>query len=298
MNVTRPVAQGREPPADNRETEVRVLPGRFGIVDRGPGVSGSTPGSYPAGEGSSPSGPMTVSALLLRSSRGEDSASVMRRRRFESLPVPCPLTIRPSAFRGAHDVAAACRHAMADVRVRLPLGTSPKGGNGAWESPGIRLAWDQEIAGSNPAAPTDYYRGYASWFACLPVKEESAGSIPAPGAGECFGDRPIGRPSGPGPDDGGSSLFPEPEDVKTCPIGDVIWRGRPFDSAPRDSRFGPVGNRQTTLAQTERCCGFESHSGHPEKVRSIVALAEQPGVLASLSARRSGVRIPPGALKE
>src|SRR4051812_21999526 len=44
---------------------------------------------------------------------------------------------------------------MADVRVRLPLGTSLRLRDGAWESLAIRLVRDQETAGSNPAAPTD-----------------------------------------------------------------------------------------------------------------------------------------------
>ena len=74
---------------------------------------------------------------------------------------------------------------MAEVRVRLPLGTSLRLKDGAWESLAIRLVRDQETAGSNPATPTDSippYRGSMSWFMCLPVKEEPAGSIPAPGA--------------------------------------------------------------------------------------------------------------------
>ena len=50
----------------------------------------------------------------------------------------------------AHDGAAAYRLAMADVRVRLPLGLR----SGVWESLAIRLVRDQEGAGSNPAAPT------------------------------------------------------------------------------------------------------------------------------------------------
>jgi hypothetical protein len=33
-----------------------------------------------------------------------------------------------------------------------------------------------------------------------------------------------------------------------------------FDNAAATP--GSVGNRQTTLAQNERCCGFESHLGH------------------------------------
>ena len=47
----------------------------------------------------------------------------MRKRRFESGPVLCvgSLTIWLT-FDRAHDVAAACRLAMAEVRVRLPLG--------------------------------------------------------------------------------------------------------------------------------------------------------------------------------
>ena len=36
--------------------------------------------------------------------------------------------------------------------------------------------------------------------------------------------------------------------------------GRLFDNVADDD--GPVGNRQTTLPQNERCCGFNSHLGH------------------------------------
>jgi hypothetical protein len=84
------------------------------------------------------------------SSSGEDTAPVMRRRGFESHPVPSvSLTIRTRSYR-AHDVAAACRLAMAEVRVRLPLGTL-SGCRKAWS---FRLLREQEIAGSNPAIPT------------------------------------------------------------------------------------------------------------------------------------------------
>ena len=69
------------------------------------------------GEGSSPSDP----TYKHWSSSGQDSAPVMRRRGFESHPVLWLFDNLVIAKR-AHDVAAACRLAMADVRVRLPLG--------------------------------------------------------------------------------------------------------------------------------------------------------------------------------
>ena len=60
--------------------------------------------------------------------------------------------------------------------------------------------------------------------------------------------------------------------------------------------IGSVGNWQTTLAQNEMMLRVRtallSHS------RSIYALAEQPGVLATLSRWRSWVQIPSGALSE
>jgi hypothetical protein len=103
------------------------------------------------GEGSSPSGPIRrMKTFRHRSSSGEDTAPVMRRRGFESHPVlSVSLTIRTRSI-SAHDVAAACRLAMAEVRVRLPLGTLPGCGK-AWL---FRLLREQEIAGSNPAIPT------------------------------------------------------------------------------------------------------------------------------------------------
>src|SRR5207247_9534862 len=70
---------------------------------------------------------------------------------------------------------------------------------------------------------------------------------------------------------------------------------------------GPVGNRQTTLAQNERCCGFNSHLGQFQEsgvrnqesgvrsqesgVRIRRALADQSGVVATLSRWRAWVRI-------
>jgi hypothetical protein len=77
----------------------------------------------------------------------------MRRRGFESHPVLSVVFDNSGSVLRAHDVAAAYRFAKADVRVRLPLGTSLRatGCGKAWR---IRLVRDQETAGSNPAAPT------------------------------------------------------------------------------------------------------------------------------------------------
>ena len=72
------------------------------------------------GEGSSPSGP---TPMLHWSSSGEDSALVRRGRGFESHPVLSALFDNSGGGDRAHDVAVAYRLAMADVRVRLPLGT-------------------------------------------------------------------------------------------------------------------------------------------------------------------------------
>ena len=57
-------------------------------------------------------------------SSGEDTAPVTRRRGFESHPVLSDFFDNSASAACAHDVAAAYRLAMADVRVRLPLGTS------------------------------------------------------------------------------------------------------------------------------------------------------------------------------
>ena len=80
------------------------------------------------GEGSSPSGPTRPgeagrSDAMHWSSSGEDTAPVMRRRGFESHPVPSVSLTIWMRLTCAHDVAAAYCLAMADVRVRLPLGT-------------------------------------------------------------------------------------------------------------------------------------------------------------------------------
>ena len=78
-----------------------------------------------AGEGSSPSGPTSLTIRRLDGSR---------RARAGALSIP-------SAKADWMDSAAVGRAI------------------GAWESLGIRLTWDQESAGSNPAAPTAIYPG-------------------------------------------------------------------------------------------------------------------------------------------
>ena len=73
-----------------------------------------------AGEGSSPSGPTRGVHWW---SKRQDTALVKRRRGFD----PHPVLFRLWQFgdgRSAHDVMAAYRLAMANVRVRLSLGTS------------------------------------------------------------------------------------------------------------------------------------------------------------------------------
>ena len=59
------------------------------------------------------------------------------------------LTIRHTLR--AHDVAAACRLAMAEVRVRLPLGALE---SRTWESLVFRVPRAHEIVGSSPAVLT------------------------------------------------------------------------------------------------------------------------------------------------
>ncbi len=75
-----------------------------------------------AGEGSSPSGPTSLTIRRLDGSR---------RARAGALSIPS---------------------AKANWMDSAPVGHAI----GAWESLGIRLTWDQEIAGSNPAAPTAF----------------------------------------------------------------------------------------------------------------------------------------------
>jgi hypothetical protein len=75
----------------------------------------------------------------------------MRRREFESHPV---LSIFDNSTKTlcAHDVAVACCLAMAEARVRFPLGAFEIR---VWDSLEFRLLRAQEIAGSNPATLTD-----------------------------------------------------------------------------------------------------------------------------------------------
>ena len=79
-----------------------------------------------AGEGSSPSGPTDNKHW---SSSGQDSAPVMRLRRFESGVASLARQRRRLSlfdnlvvFTSAHDVTAACCLARAEERVQFPLG--------------------------------------------------------------------------------------------------------------------------------------------------------------------------------
>src|SRR6266566_1233067 len=71
----------------------------------------------------------------------------------------------------------------------------------------------------------------------------------------------------------------------------ICWKGKPIAGdgsrlengraetclegstpSPSAATDGPVGNRQTTLAQTEGCCGFKSHLGHCWSLRNALAV--------------------------
>src|SRR6185436_9829325 len=77
------------------------------------------------------------------------NAATSVRVRPGALAIDCSLTIETTP--SAHDVAAAYCLAMADVRVRLPLGAFASACGKAWQ---FRLLRKQEIVGSNPTAPT------------------------------------------------------------------------------------------------------------------------------------------------
>jgi hypothetical protein len=147
-------------------------------------------------EGSSPSGPMRIgsrSQAMHWWSSGKDAAPVPRSRGFESHPVLSSLTIRRDGGC-AHDVAAAYCLAMADVRVRLPLGTSSTT-FGAWGSgdPPVSGTGERRFDSGRPDSPSPTtYRGCVCWYTRLTVNEERAGSIPAPGALFQRKGKPIG----------------------------------------------------------------------------------------------------------
>ena len=134
------------------------------------------------GEGSNPSDPTRKPGTGRPAARiphpGHRPKVGRRRRGFESHPV---LSIFDNSTKTlcTHDVAAACCLAMADVRVRLPLGAFAIR---AWESLEFRLPRAQENAGSNPAALTDSLRWGLCWYRQAPVKRSFAGSIPATAA--------------------------------------------------------------------------------------------------------------------
>ena len=85
------------------------------------------------------------------------------------------LTKHPSA----HDVVAAYCLAMAEVRVRLPLGALNLR---VWESRVFRVLREHEIAGSNPDILTWILRWVPCWYGRAAVNRFVAGSIPASAA--------------------------------------------------------------------------------------------------------------------
>ena len=77
---------------------------------------------------------------------------------------------------GAHDVAVAYRLAMAEVRVRLPLGTSWTA-TGVWEKPENQTVRERESTGSTPATLTSGFirfgRCRKSWFNARLLREQN-----------------------------------------------------------------------------------------------------------------------------
>jgi hypothetical protein len=83
----------------------------------------------------------------------------------------------------------ACRLAMSEVRVRLPLGALCS----VLESLGIRLPWEQEIVSSNLTTLTAL-RWSSCWYEQAAVNRPDTGSIPVTAA--LRKDKPTGDGSG------------------------------------------------------------------------------------------------------
>jgi hypothetical protein len=114
------------------------------------------------GEGSSPSGPTRIEdgsrcdALVVqrRGHRTRNAATWVR-----VPPGALGLLDNSDALNGAHDVAAAYRLAMADVRVRLPLGTLS-----VVRDPGCGKAWPNPPASG--AGNRRFESGHPDWIVC------------------------------------------------------------------------------------------------------------------------------------
>ena len=76
----------------------------------------------------------------------------MRRRGFESRPVLLGNWFFDNSIRtlGAHDVAAACRLAMAEVRVQLPLGALKRQDVGKSGIPPVSGTGDRRFKSGRP----------------------------------------------------------------------------------------------------------------------------------------------------
>ena len=110
----------------------------------------------PPGEGSSPSDPTDNRHW---SSSGKDTApstaaSGGHAATWVRVPPGAPDWFFDNSAHhvGTHDVAAACRLAMAEVRVQLPLGALQN--SRTWESLVFRRFREPEIVGSTPAVLT------------------------------------------------------------------------------------------------------------------------------------------------
>ena len=167
----------------------------------------------------------------------------MRRRGFESLPVLLFFDNSAHHIR-AHDVAAACRLAMAEVRVRLPLGAFDEQDVG---KPGIPRASGARDRGFKSRRPDFHCGGACVGTGRRLLTRHDAGSIPATAALQIRKVKPTGDgsrlESGRAMSLGGSTPSPS---ALLCPwpIGRGAslpsWRGG-FDS--RRALWNVIGDR-------------------------------------------------------
>jgi hypothetical protein len=139
----------------------------------------------------------------------------------------------------------------------------------------IRRRRKPDHAGSNPAIQTDRRKGKPTGDGTRPEPGRATsleGSTPSPSAANevPVAERPRRRSS-------------KPDRRVRLPPGTLT-----DGSLTRRRTTGPVGIRQTTQAQNLGCWGFNSPPGH----RIYLALADQPGVVATFSPWRAGVQIP------